>query len=165
MKPYRSNLAFSLIEVVVSLSLITFCITVLMGLIPVGLGAIQNSVQRSGAVNSMEQIDTSIRGATTNTSGQYQGMGMYTNLVWKLGGATTNVAFTNLSLSGSPTAVTSDQCLAAEVQLNPPANGTSAGTAIVTVAWPKAAKWNATTMRWSNAQGSVSTWVIFNPSP
>ena len=170
MKIPRNSRAFSLVEVVLSLGLITFCLTVLMGLIPVGLGAIQNSTQQSGAANCMQEIDDSIRGATTNATGEYQALGLYTNFVWTIGGSTNNYSTSagtiqNLSLSGSPTTVTSDQRLAAAVQIDSPASSTNNGTAFVTVAWPKTAQWNTTTMTWSKAQGSVSTWVIFTPTP
>jgi type II secretory pathway pseudopilin PulG len=168
--------AFTLIEVVLSLGLITFCLTVLMGLIPVGLGAIQNSTQQAGAVNCLEEIDGAIRGATTNanSAGQYQALGMYSSyLSWTNNAKVVNVTFTNsvsgaspyLSLSGSPTAVLADQRLAAAVQITSPATSTSFGSAFITVAWPKTAKWTPQTMTWSNAQGSVSTWVIFTPTP
>lgn len=160
---------FSLVEVVLALGLVSFCMLPLLGLLPMGLGTIRDSRNEAAAALALEQIAISIRGARSSEVAptNYQAQGAYSSLGWTVapGGGTVSNDFANISTSGIPTAIPTDAQLAARVQITPPASRISAGAALISVAWPVQAKWNAASGTWSNAQGSVSTWLIFLPEP
>jgi hypothetical protein len=67
----------------------------------------------------------------------------------------------SLSMAGTPTNGAVDKRLVARIEIHPPASPTSPGSARISVAWPQNATW---TDKWQNAQGSVSTWLVFLPA-
>lgn len=163
MKRSRPAVAsFTLIEVVLALGLVSFCAVTLIALLPMGLKSANDARQWAGAASAIEKISVSIREAPSQ-SGQYAAIGSYSNLVWKLGtpGPVTET-LTNISLSGDLVS-DSSQHLVAHIELMPPANAVSTGTAFISVAWPSQAVWNAPTTNWIHAQGSLATALTFVP--
>lgn len=160
---------FSLVEVALALGLVSFCLLALVGLLPMGLGTIKTSTNEAAAINCLEQIAGSIRGSTVQASGtddhHYQASGAYKNLAWSLGGTEFSATLSNLSASGFPDSDTSEQRFTAHIQIKPPADAFSTGTASISVAWPVQATWNSTKSDWQNAQGAVHTWLVFSPNP
>lgn len=149
--------AFSLVEVAMAMGIASFCLLAVVGLLPVGLDAARESREESGAARCLEQIAQSLRSAE-RTSGGFRASGAFTNLEWApaTGLAST---MTNLSLEG-PDSEPAEQRLVARVEIAPQ-NGGPVCQALVTVAWPNRVTWEASTSSWKNAQGSLSTWVIF----
>jgi len=162
-KPATRYRAFSLIEVVVSLGIVSFCLINLLALSVLGLEAMSNASQQSGASNCLQQISTTLQNAVPNSSGAYQATYGLTNFSWSLNGQTNTTTLSNLSVDGLPSTNVPDQRLIAHVEIDSPTNANLPGSALVSVAWPNRAKWNTTTKSWSNAQGSVSCYVIFLP--
>ena len=160
-KPRRRCPAFSLVEVVLALGIVSFCLISLLGLVPVGLKAVSDASQLSGATDCLLQIASTIQNATPNSSGTYEaGLGS-TNFSWNLDGKVSTATLSNLSLQGLPTANVSDQRLMAHVEIDAPASAETSGSALISVAWPNRALWNTGTKSWNNAQGSVSACVVF----
>jgi Tfp pilus assembly protein PilV len=159
---------FSLVEVVLALGLIIFCLVSIVGLLSVGASSIGSSREKAGAANALEQISSAIRMATppATSGGTYEALAPYNDLVWNvgLGSASVSKNYATISLAGVPTSLASDQLLSAQVQIIPSSDSVSAGSALITVAWPKQATWNAATQKWNHAQGSLSTWLIFLPN-
>lgn len=155
--------AFSLVEVTIAIGIASFCLLAVVGLLPVGLGTLKVSRDEAGAARALHQIAQSIRSATVDADGNYVASGAYTNVTWTTTG-TASMTLNGLSLSGLPTSSGVDQRLIARVELTPPSNTSATGKALVTVAWPKRATWNGGASKWTNAQGSLSTWVIFRPT-
>lgn len=145
-----------------AIGIASFCLLAVVGLLPIGLSTLKVSRDEAGAARTLNQITQSIRGATLNGSGKYVASGAYTNVTWP---ATSSASMTlpGLTLSGLPSSSNTDQRLIARVQVTPPTSPSSTGKALVTVAWPARATWNGGTSKWTNAQGSLSTWVIFRP--
>lgn len=55
-RDFRGKIAFSLVEVVMALGIITFSLTALLGLMPVGLSILRTSIETSVRANVTRQI-------------------------------------------------------------------------------------------------------------
>jgi type II secretory pathway pseudopilin PulG len=157
--------SFTLVEVVLALGVVSFSLVAIMSMLSVGLVGEKNSNEEAAGAVVLKQIGINIRNASTNATGAYVGLGICTNLIWTLGGSSVNLDYTNLSLGGIPNQTPANQRLVAHVQLSPPGSLSSPGAAQVSIAWPQQAKWNATSLNWTNAQGSMSAYLVFLPQP
>lgn len=169
MNPVATNTrGFSLAEVTIALGLVAFCLIALVGLLPVGLDLVRDSAEEAATVNCMEQIVESLREASPEqgTPGTYRAAGAYSeSLEWTLGGPRVEVDLNRLAPGGFPEATSQGPFYKARIEIIPPPNLTSTGAALVAIAWPAEARWDPTKKAWINAQGSVSTWVVFVPRP
>lgn len=158
--------AFSLVEVTVALGIATFCLLAIVGLLPMSLSAVRNAREEAAAAAVMEQMAAAIRHASRDSNtAVFVGLSPYTNLVWTNGANPVVTDFDNLSLEGVPAQLALTRRLAARIQIAPGTNHASAGSALLSVAWPAQAQWNSASNSWKNSQGSVSTWLVFLPRP
>jgi Tfp pilus assembly protein PilV len=155
--------AFSLVEVVLALSVVSFSVITLLGLIPIGLKAFNNAAQQAGAANCLRQISSSIQDAVPTGAPKYTANYGLSNFTWNLDGQIQTSTLANLSADGLPTTNAPDERLVAYVEIDSPPAVNTTGTAKISVAWPSRAQWNPATKTWSNAQGSVSTCIVFLP--
>lgn len=160
--------AFSIIEVVIALGLVAFCLVAIMGLLPLGLRSVRESNEQAGAANAIAHIAEAIRGSTSSvaTPGTFNGVIAGQPFTYSLGGGPQTLDLRlsgNGAVAGSPT----DERLAVRVKIVAPATGATTGTAEIGVAWPAAANptRNDTTGEWSKAQGSVNATIRFLPRP
>lgn len=153
---------FTLVEVILALGIVSFCSLAIVGLLPVGMNSIRNTRNEIAAASVAQWVSNSIRNASGSGT-TYAALGSYTGLSWSIGGAVVTKDFTNLSREGTPASNILDQQFDVHVQIAPPADLSASGTAFVTVAWPTQAQWDTDNRRWINAQGSVSTWIVFLP--
>ena len=74
MRKNSSRCAFSLVEVVLALAIVSFCMMTLLALIPVGLGNTKESLQTTEAASITTQIaaDLNATPATSSTSTRFQ---------------------------------------------------------------------------------------------
>ena len=157
--------AFSLVEVTLALGIVAFALVSIMGLLPVGLRTVKNSHEQSAAATTLEQIASAIRNATTNNSGTYTA-GAYSDVFWTTNDNKT-ISLNNLAFNGQATNGLGAR-LNASVHVTAPTNATSKGIAVISVAWPTAATatWSTTNgFTWTNAQGALSSTIIFLPKP
>lgn len=159
---------FTLAEVVLALGIVLFCVLPIVGMLPVGMNSIRDARNEIAATSVVGGISKAILNAgITGTGGpiiQYAAPSPYKDLTWSIGSPSAiSRDYTNLSYAGVPTNDLSNQHLNAHVQMRPPATLALSGTALVSVAWPKAARWDSDNQRWVNAQGSIATWVVFIP--
>ena len=157
--------AFSLVEVANSIGILSLCVLAVVGLLPVGLKSVQNANEQAAAAQVVAAIANSLRNATPG-NGTYTFSCAGQSGSFSLGaGNTTSVSWTNLSMEG--TANEAYKRLAARIDLAPPADATSPGTATISVAWPAAANpvWNPQTRSWSKAEGSLASGIIFLAPP
>jgi type II secretory pathway pseudopilin PulG len=158
--------AFSLVEVTIALGLLAFCLVALIGLLPMALGSVRSARAEAAAVNALRQIASSIRSAVPgNQPLAYRATGPYDSLSWSLGGGTITTNLQYVSESGFPATGSTEGKFAARIELTPPADLGTPGTARISVAWPSQAEWDETSARWKNADGSVSTWTVFLAVP
>jgi Tfp pilus assembly protein PilV len=160
----HSSPGFSLVEVALALGIVSFCLLAIFGLLAQGMNLNRESRDAAAASRCLEQIAASIRGATASGSNWTASAG-YTNLTWSLGGSAGSQTFSNLNLAGTPSRNLAEARLSAFVELQPPADASSPGSAFVSVAWPAASTWNPARTNWTKSQGSVSTRIIFLPTP
>jgi uncharacterized protein (TIGR02598 family) len=155
---------FSLVEVALALGIVSFCLLAIFGLQAQGLHLNQESRNAAAASRCLEQIVTSIRDATRNGSNWTASAG-YSDLTWSPGGGPVSRTFSNLNLAGTPSQGNAESRMTARVEVQPPKDAFSTGTAFVSVAWPATATWDASRTNWSRARGSMSARVIFLPQP
>lgn len=160
--PQRLSLrrrGFSLVEVVLALGLVSFCLLAVTGLLPTGLRSVQNANEESAATNALNRIGLAIRNATTEDGMAYSAGGGFEQLTWRLDGAAHTFSDIPINNGGQHDEV--EKRFAAHVELVSPASATSAGHARVSLAWPASAKWISG--KWIGAAGSVSSGIIFLP--
>ena len=153
--------AFSLVEVVLAIGIISFALLAVIGLLPVGMKSAQNSREQAAAANVMNGIANALRCAETvdgtNFSSSYAGE----SFEYEIGGASTTVEWT-LDLNGQPVGDGTWARLKALLIITPPSTPVSNGDAVISIAWPAQSpnlEWNGT--NWDNAQGQVATRLQF----
>ncbi len=159
--PAPSRRAFSLVEVVLALGLVSFSMLAVVGLLPVGLRSVKNAGEESAAANALQLLGAAIRHAHSVDGVAYAASGTFTNLTWNVGGV--DRVFTDIALQLSGQQGNADNRLVAQVEIVAPPNATAPGHARVSIAWPARAKWNNGS--WAQAEGSVSSGIIFLPRP
>ncbi len=160
--PKARHKAFTLVEVTMALGIISFCLLVLVGLLPQGLNTLKNANDRSAAAGALSRLIGDVRNGNFDGVDRYQAA-TYTNLFWRIG-STGLVEYTQLlNFSGQPVVLASDARMVARVEMMPPPNLIGTGRARVSIAWPAAAVWNVTSRTWENAEGSLTQGIIFVP--
>lgn len=150
--------AFSLVEVVLALGLVSFCLLAIVGLLPVGLQSVKNAKEGSAAANALSQIATGLRNATTANGISYQASGGFDGITWNADGAA--ISFSQpLSLEGQPDPT--EVQLQGHVELVASGNKGQPCVAQISVAWPASATW--TSGGWIKSGGSISSGIIFLP--
>jgi type II secretory pathway pseudopilin PulG len=160
---------FTLVEVALSVAVVSFALIALVGLLSAGLTANQQSIQQSRALQAMTAAASGIWGMTTNgTSGTSYLLAspMSTNITlgsqpvsfsW---GLDANGLFTNANnFAADPNLVGT-----VYMQCTPPSNVNGVGSAYITVAWPGYAKYvtSGSSGSWTRQQGYMETMIYFN---
>lgn len=112
----RNFTAFSLIEVVIALGIFTFCVTILLGLIPIGLKAARSVTEESNAVHIASSIfgfwqqaptgvPLVIPGVFSNASMQVGVVGVAPDNYFGDSGSPTDAASASLRMSYAATAL------------------------------------------------------------
>ena len=110
--------AFSLIEVVIALGIFTFCVTILLGLIPIGLKAVRSVTEESNAIHISSSVfgfwqqapngaPLVIPGVFSNASLLVGAAGSATNNYFGDSGSPTNAASASLLMAYTATALPS----------------------------------------------------------
>ena len=101
----RATVAFSLVEVVVAMGIASFCLAILVGLLPVGIMSNRNSVQESQEANLLQMITADrLNSPATNSSSIFQlppltNTTVVTNTIW------IDQYQTNATTTNSPTSI------------------------------------------------------------
>lgn len=164
----KGSAGFTLAEVVLALGIVSFCLLAIVGLLPVGMNSIRSARNEIAAASVTQWISNAIRNASvtgTTSSFEYTALSPYSSLSWSTGGSSVAKDYSNLSYGGTPSNNILDQQFNVHIELSPPSSLAASGTALVSVAWPTRAQWDADNRRWINAQGSISTWIVFLPRP
>lgn len=160
--------AFSLIEVVMSLGVVTFCLIPLLGMMPVGFRLVKDANERAAAANAITFIASSLRNATSANNADFSGKFGNTAdaITYTLGGASkvNNEAWSSLSLDGLPSKSSNEGRIKAYVEIKKTPTLSTPGQALVSVAWPAVAKPVFSNGKWSRAQGSLTVAIQFMPN-
>jgi uncharacterized protein (TIGR02598 family) len=159
-----NNSAFSLVEVVIALGVVSFALIAVFGLLPTGLKTVKNANEQAAAANVLGAIADAVRNASTNGSATtYSNSIAGQGIGYTLGGAATTINLNNLTLEGGAANNFSAR-LKAVVVITPPVSTTIPGRALISVAWPPQAVWGGAS--WSKtADGSVTSGIQFLPKP
>lgn len=161
MKRLMRNQAFSLVEVVMAVGIVSFCLLSIVALLPVGLKSVQNANEQAGAAQILNAIAESLRNAQ---SGNFSFAGR--NATFTLGGPSASLTWTNLTLEG--TTNEAFKRVKAQLDYTPPASISLPGRATVSVAWSAQSAnltWIPASQSWSGADGSLTSGLIFLVKP
>jgi uncharacterized protein (TIGR02598 family) len=155
----RHSAAFSLIEVVLAIGVVAFCLLILMAMLPVGLKTQQASVQQTTANQILAQILADLRADVRLPPGQQSkesnsGFGLHGH--WAQVATPDTLYFTN---DGKQTTTpTLDAAFRATIKYyTPPTPGYTTSLADVSVTWP--AQVDPTN---GTPNGSVENWIAVN---
>jgi type II secretory pathway pseudopilin PulG len=157
--------AFSLVEVTMSLGIVSFALIAVLGLLPVGLRSVKNANEQAGAANVLNAIADSLRTAGSTDSVLYTNHFSGQTIQYSMGGASLTNTWTNLKLDGSQETAADPKRISAVANITPPASPMTPGYAVISVAWPAQAgpSWNADTQTWTKAEGSLTVGIQFLP--
>jgi len=159
--------AFSLVEVVLALGLVSFALIAVLGLLPVGLRAVKDASEQAGAANVLNSIAEALRSASSvdaqNYTSDYSGQ----VIQYAVGGAARNILWPNLTLDGAEESAQTPRRLSAVLNIIPGGDATTPSRAIISVAWSAQAApvWDGDKQSWSKADGSIISGVQFLPRP
>ena len=161
----QSISAFSLVEVVIAIGIVSFVIFGVMGLIPSGMKIFRSSNEQSGGANLLNALSDSIRRAVTTNGTNYTWTCSGSSYSYVINGAPVTNTLNALTLQGGTATNTLDQQLKAVVVVTPPLSVWSEGSAMISVAWPASggAAWNSVTRQWSHVDGSATLGIRFLP--
>ena len=163
-RPLRDQ-AFSLVEVVMAVGIVSFCLLSIVALLPVGLKSVRNANEQAGAAQILNGIAESLRNARLE-NGTYTFAYAGQNATYSLNGSSDTRAWTNLTLEG--TTNTTFKRVKAQLDYTPPASLASPGRATISVAWSAQAAnltWNSANQSWSGADGSLTSGLVFLVKP
>ncbi len=162
--------AFSLVEVVLSLGIVSFALLAVVGLLPVGLKVVKNANEQAAAGNVLEGLADSLRKASSTNGRIYSSdfAGKKITFTVDGGAALSPIEWKELDLDGSINSSGRRLSARLEIYQQPTANPPAPGRAIVSVAWSAQAPtltWDGSKKQWANAEGSITTGLQFLPKP
>jgi len=160
-KKERSQ-GFSLVEVVITLGLVTFCLVAILGMLPQSLNVVQDANREAEASRLLKQLATGIQAAYRDGDGRFHMLDAdpNTDISWVAGEAKF-VHTGYLSVSGENRPGATDADFTWRLELVPPPNNWSSGQAVLRIAWPSTAQWGSG--QWMSASGAVRSLVLFRP--
>ena len=162
--------AFSLVEVTLALGIVSFALVAVLGLLPVGLKSVKNANEQAGAANVLNAIAGTLRTASSTNGVNFSGRFADQNISYTLGASSPAIVWPNLTLEGAQEDVSGNppKRLSARLEiLQTPANISTLGRAVLSVAWSAQANptWDASANRWTKADGSITSGIQFLPKP
>lgn len=163
-EPRGLDAAFSLVEVVLAIGIFSFAILAVVGLLPVGLKSVKNASEEAAAANVVARICSAVRDASTTDGTNFQNRFAGTTFGYAVGGASVSFQWPDLNMDAY-TAQNEAKRLSARLEILQTPNPPAPGRALITVAWPAMAnpQWNPSAGRWSNAEGSITSAIQFDP--
>ncbi|MES2308835.1 MAG: hypothetical protein V4507_08250 [Verrucomicrobiota bacterium] len=138
------NRGFSLVEVILSIGIVSFSILMIMGLMSVGMEGNHDSYEEAFAVQTLKSISLAIQQATHSESdaASYTALAPFNQkedggeLQWKVGKVEVQEKMIWIGYDGLPTQDQQSARLVTFVRITAPSDFLSLGKATVTVAWP-----------------------------
>lgn len=157
--------AFSLVEVVLALGIVSFALLAVIGLLPVGLKSVKNANESAGAANVLQAISATVRSATSTNFPLFNSRFADKDVSYSLGGSTSSFQWTNLTLEGTQedAAGNSPKRLSARLDIYPAAAAGAPNRAVISVAWSAQANpvWDPATQLWTKSEGSITSGIQF----
>lgn len=162
--------AFSLVEVVLALGIVSISLLATVGMMSVGLKVVKNANEQAGAGAVLEGLSDALRNASSTNGSVYSSAFAGKPITFSVdqGTALPAIEWKELDLTGSSNSSDSRLFARLEIYRQPTANPPAPGRAILSVAWsartPSLA-WDETKKQWNNAEGSITTGLQFLPKP
>jgi len=148
--------AFSLVEVVIALGIISFAMVAILGLLPVGLSAQRQAVSRAQCVQMLSALSDAARGTYIETNGSTNFPYPLSGIAFGTAGETSLMLLGNGMITNSVGNVTDARGKIFVKQYAVTANNIM--PLYVSVAWPAAAVHSDA--GWQKAQGSVESLIF-----
>lgn len=158
---------FSLVEVTLALAISVFCFLGLTGLLIAGLNSMNTTREENNAVYTLERISNAIRTSQTTDGVHYTGSGAFSNIFWKVGDEKSIIKISELPLNINDSNEIDAPKSSAYIEILPPSQRLSAGSALISIAWPSESspQYQPAIKSWKKSQGSKSLRIIFLPTP
>lgn len=162
----KKSTAFSLVEVMIALGIISFCIISVFGLLPVALKSMREANDRRAGVEILNRLAGDVI-SLSSSKGAYRENSAFTpsdNLSGDFRDTSIAVSARQLFYENADgrQVAKKDANYVGVIDVAAPVSGFDLGIAKISVAWPATAMTNASVSGWTNAQGSVSTLIYFN---
>jgi type II secretory pathway pseudopilin PulG len=157
---------FSLVEVTLSIGIISFALLAVVALLPVGLKTVKNSAEQAAGAAVLEAIGEALRHASTTNGTNYSVIFSGVTNSFTLGAAPPPAwPFENLSLEGVADATNRRVVARLQILQTPSASRLTPGRAMISVAWSAAGNptFDNATGKWDRAEGSLSAPIQFLP--
>jgi len=160
--------AFSLVEVVLALGIVSFALLAVVGLLPIGLKSVKNANENAGAANVLQAIAATVRSARSTDPTKpslFNSRFAEKDLSYSLGGSSSSFQWTNLTLEGTQedAAGNPPKRLSARLDIYPAAAAGEPNRAVISVAWSAQANpvWDPATQLWTKSEGSITSGIQF----
>jgi hypothetical protein len=159
----RNGAAFSIVELAMSIAIISLGIVVLLGLLPGGLNSIRSASDRKTAAFALKTIQSRLVSAPAVWDNhQYvQEVPGVTGASWKIGDPPLPTETLFLNSAGHVEYNSALRSMQMRIDITPPKSLSSAGMARINIAWPHTAAWHGN--QWVNAKGCLVSTVYFYP--
>lgn len=147
---HKKSRAFTLVEAVVALGVISFSLVAVVNVLPAGLESQKNAVDQSFGTHVLGRISEGLRGVRRNPSGGLE----YLAPLRSVG---VSPGQTTLYLQGNGELGNNSSRAAAKVQINQLSRIGNLQPVHVSIAWPARAEYANGT--WTKAEGSASTFL------
>lgn len=148
----RPSRGFSLVEVVLAISVVSFGLVAVLGLLPVGLGVQKQAMNQARGMQALSEVSHAVRSVYDGSNGLVFPSPI-ANLTPGHTGESTFVVLANGTICESGT----DSVRARGYLKQYPTTGNGVMPVYISIAWPASATRNAT--GWINAQGSVESFT------
>jgi hypothetical protein len=160
--PSQAYRAFSLVEVVIAIGIISIAGLAIIGVLSAGFNSNHNALGRGNGILTLGIVANSLRAASTTDHVTYTAAAPL-NMSWSIGNpfSTTQFLFTD---SGTFTSSPAQAQQVVSVRITPPQTPNQPCLALIIVAWPSTSKvsWTGSTPTVTNDQGYEFLYAYLN---
>lgn len=161
-----AKFGFSLVEVTLSIGIISFALLAVVALLPVGLKSLKNSAEQAAGAEVLQGLSEALRHAATDDGTNYAVVfNNTTNTFTADGGASEVWSWNNLSLEGVNDFSNRRVVARLKILKAPSADRLHAGRAVASVAWSAMGNptFDSDTHSWTGAEGTLTVPLQFLP--
>lgn len=162
----QTTRAFSLVEVTLSIGIVSFALLSVAALLPIGLQTVKNATEQATGSATLAAISEALRHARTDDGTTYRVAIFGTNSFTKGGPVPEPWLWQNITLEGAEDPDNRRVVARLQILETPSSDGLRPGRAVASVAWSAHGNpsVDSETQAWNNAEGSISAPLQFLPS-
>ncbi len=157
---------FSLVEVTLSIGVLSFALLAVVALLPTGLRTIKDSTEQAAGAAVLTALSEALRHSTSEDGSSYRFEFLGTK-EFVVGNPPPGAwIYENLTLNGSEDAGSRRIVARLEILATPSSDGLQPGRAVASVAWSAQGNpsFDPTSKTWRNAMGSLTAPIQFLPA-